>query len=85
MNKEQEKAENRLGVVLRALDAAYKPFGVVEEMELHGTMTLAGKLENAASFKKEELEEALELRRFERRMCEGQLCWVVFSKESRRL
>lgn len=79
MKKKEEDKEFQN--VLRALDDAFLPFGTVEQMELHGTQTIVEKLHNAASIRKEELERALLERNFQRKMCEGNLCWVVYIKE----
>lgn len=76
-----KKEDKEFTDVLRALDDAFLPFGSLEQMELHGTQTIAGKLQNAATIRKEDLEQALLKRNFQRRMCEGKLCWVVYNKE----
>ncbi len=83
-NKDNKNEKNNLSPeldsALKVLDAAFLPFGTPEEMEIHGTMVIASKLENAASIPKHILEKALEFRGFRRQMFDGVLCWIVYTK-----
>lgn len=75
-----KKIDKELEDALKVLDAAFLPFGTTEQMEIHGTMVIADKLENAATIRKHVLEQALEMRGFRRKMFDGVLCWVVYNR-----